>query len=69
MNKTTWPHLILVANRTAKVKGRITTPMISKTGIKTFNKPEIPIGKKCLIIIITLFLIHNTHKNNIKQIA
>ena len=38
-------------------------------GIKIFNKPEIPIGKKCLIITIILFFIHKPHKNNIKEIA
>ena len=60
INKTTWPHLILVAKRIAKVKGRIKTPITSNTGIINFKIPVIPKGRKWLNILIILFTAHNT---------
>jgi hypothetical protein len=35
-----------VAKRIAKVKGRINTPINSKTGMNNFKIPSIPKGKK-----------------------
>lgn len=67
IKRTTWPQLILVAKRTAKVKGRIKTPIISNKGMKIFNNPSIPSGKKCLIIKTTLLTIHKTHLNKTKN--
>lgn len=62
IKRTTCPQLIFVAKRIAKVIGRIKTPIISKIGIKIFNSPSIPLGKKWLIIIILLFITHTLHK-------
>lgn len=67
ISKTTCPHLMFVAKRIAKVMGRMITPMISSKGINSFNNPSIPEGKKCLIIIVRLFVLQTNH--NIKIIT